>query len=401
MATGSDEEKNKRTDAVSPDSSPDAKAPLHESTPQSPPTSPNGGLRAWLCVLGAFFIFKYLKGESLQALELFSLIISPLCLSLHYRYHGLAVYNHFWWCLLALYPGHYLIEVIYGIVIGLGASLVYIPTLAIISTQFTTKRPFMIGCASLGSNIGGIIFPIMFRRLEPKVGFCWAVRAIGFISLGTLAVSLAILSRHKGPKSATGKAIFDFKAFTELPFLGFAVSLLIFVAFYIPLFYIPSYAIYSLKIDEYLSFYLLAITNARSFFGRTVPFLIANLVGSIQIFVFLDRCRCHRIHNEAGFIVFCIIWGFISGVLVKAPAAAVAHPTLSPPMSLIGTRLGMSWITAAIGILVGPPIAGALVDLNTDYFVKAIVFAGVVMAAGAVYHMPPLLAAIKYKPVED
>ncbi|KAK8905654.1 hypothetical protein QC760_005574 [Botrytis cinerea] len=57
MATSSDEEKNKRTDAVSPDSSPDAKAPLHESTPQSPPTPPNGGLGAWLCVLGAFFIF--------------------------------------------------------------------------------------------------------------------------------------------------------------------------------------------------------------------------------------------------------------------------------------------------------------------------------------------------------
>ncbi|TGO55089.1 hypothetical protein BOTNAR_0252g00070 [Botryotinia narcissicola] len=303
MATGSDEEKNKRTDAVSPDSSPDANAPLHEPTPQSPPTSPNGGLRAWLCVLGAFFIF------------------TNTCLSTKY----------------------YQMILSQGIVIGLGASL--------------------------------------------------AVRAIGFISLGTLAVFLAILSRHKGPKSATGKAIFDFKAFTELPFLGFAVSLLIFVAFYIPLFYIPSYAIYSLKIDENLSFYLLAITNAGSFFGRTVPFPIANLVGSIQIIVFwtvaavIVMFSWLGIHNEAGFIVFCIIWGFISGVLVKAPVAAVAHPTLSPPMSLIGTQLGMSWITAATGILVGPPIAGALVDINTDYFIKAIVFAGVVMAAGARYSM--------------
>lgn len=114
----------------------------------------------------------------------------------------------------------------------------------------------------------------MFRRLKPKVGFGWAVRAIGFIGLGTLAMSLAILSRRKRPKSATKKALFDFKPFAELPFLGFAVSLLlIFVAFYIPLFYIPSYAIYSFKINEHLSFYLLAITNASSFFGRTVPFI--------------------------------------------------------------------------------------------------------------------------------
>ncbi|THV49896.1 hypothetical protein BGAL_0174g00130 [Botrytis galanthina] len=420
MATSSDEEKNKRTDAVSPDSSPDAKVPLHESTPQSPPTPPNGGLGAWLCVLGAFFIFTNTWGitasfgafqsyyittlpESASSISWIGSIQSFLVVFVGIVSGPLFDRGYirilmatgcflivFGTMMLSLSTKYYQVILSQGIVIGLGAGLVYIPALAIISTQFTTKRPFAIGCASSGSSIGGIIFPIMFRRLEPKVGFGWAVRAIGFISLGTLAVSLAILSRHKRPKSATKRALFDFKAFTELPFLGFAVSLLlIFVAFYIPLFYIPSYAIYSLKIDETLSFYLLAITNSGSFFGRTVPFLIANRVGSIQIFVFwivaavIVMFSWLGIHNEAGFIVFCIIWGFISGVLVTAPAAAVAHPTLSPSMSVIGTRLGMSWITAAIGILIGPPIAGALVDLNTDYFVKAIVFAGVVMAAGA------------------
>ncbi|KAF7894869.1 hypothetical protein EAF00_006683 [Botryotinia globosa] len=234
--------------------------------------------------------------------------------------------------MLSLSTKYYQIILSQGIVIGLGAGLVYIPALAITSTRFTTKRPFAIGCASSGSSI--VLITLIWH--------------------GTTDTK---------PKSATKKAIFDFKAFTELPFLGFAVSLLlIFVAFYIPLFYIPSYAIYRLKNDENLSFYLLAITNAGSFFGRTVPFLIANRV---------------------------------------APAAAVTHPTLSTSMSVIGTRLGMSWITAAIGILIGPPIAGALVDLNTAYFIKAIVFAGVVMAAGAVFLMPPLLTAMKYKPVED
>ncbi|CCD46826.1 hypothetical protein BofuT4_P115320.1 [Botrytis cinerea T4] len=117
----------------------------------------------------------------------------------------------------------------------------------------------------------------MFRRLKPKVEFGWAVRAIGFISLGTLATSLAILSWHKRPKS-----LFDFKVLAELPFLGLAVSLLlIFVAFYIPLFYIPSYAIYCFKINENLSFYLSAITNADSFFGRTVPFISLYLGPSL------------------------------------------------------------------------------------------------------------------------
>ncbi|EMR82476.1 putative mfs monocarboxylate protein [Botrytis cinerea BcDW1] len=70
-------------------------------------------------------------------------------------------------------------------------------------------------------------------------------------------------------------------------------------------------------------------------------------------------------------------------------------------MGVIGTRLEMSWITAASGILIGPPIAGALVDLNTDYFFNAIVFAGVVIVPRVACLMPPSLAAVQYKPVEN
>jgi predicted MFS family arabinose efflux permease len=247
----------------------------------------------------------------------------------------------------------------------------------------------------------------MFRRLQPKIGFGWTVRAIGFVSLGTLAISLIILGQHKKPKSAMKKPLFDLRAFAEIPFLGFALSLLlIFLAFYIPLFYIPSYAAYKLHINEDFSFYLLAITNAGSFFGRTVPFLIANRVGSIQIFFFwaiaavIVLFSWLGIYNTPGFVVFCAVWGFISGVLVTAPAAAVAHPTLSPSMSVIGTRLGMSWTTAAIGILIGSPIAGALVDLKTNDFLKAIVFSGSVMSGGVVCLIPPVLAVVRYKAPE-
>lgn len=198
--------------------------------------------------------------------------------------------------------------------------------------------------------------------------------------------------------------MFDLRAFTEIPFLFFALALLlIFVAFYIPLFYIPSFAIYKLKTSDDFAFYLLAITNAGSFFGRTIPFLIANRVGSIQTFIFWAAAAVVLlfawlgINSVPGFVVFSAVWGFISGVLVTAPAAAVSHPTLSPSMGVIGTRLGMSWITAAMGILIGTPIAGALVDLETDNFVKAIVFSGSVMAAGALCLIPPLMAVLRYK----
>ncbi|TEY35966.1 hypothetical protein BOTCAL_0570g00050 [Botryotinia calthae] len=293
MATSSDEENNKRTDAVSPDSSPDAKAPLHESTPQSPPTPPNGGLGAWLLIkkggittsFGAFQSYYIMTlpesassiswiGSVQSFLVVFVEIISGPLFDRGYIRILMATRCFmivFGTMKLGLSTKYYQIILSQGIVIGLGAGLVYIPALAIISTQFTTKRPFAIGCASSGSSI------------EPKVGFGRVVRTIGFISLGTLAISLAILSRYKRAKSASKKALFDFKAFAELPFLGFAISLLlIFVVLYILLFYIPSYAIYSLKLTKIShSTSWLAITNADSFFNRTISFLIANRIGFI------------------------------------------------------------------------------------------------------------------------
>ena len=84
-------------------------------------------------------------------------------------------------------------------------------------------------------------------------------------------------------------------------------------------------------------------------------------------------------------------------MLVTAPPAAMAHPTLPSSMSVIGTRLGMSWSTAALGILIGTPVAGALVDADTAYFVNAQIFAWVMMTAGALCLVWPLIVAVRYK----
>ena len=47
------------------------------------------------------------------------------------------------------------------------------------------------------------------------------------------------------------------------------------------------------------------------------------------------------IHNEAGIIVFSILYGFFSGTFVSLPPATVA--ALSPDFSEVGTRMGMSF----------------------------------------------------------
>lgn len=248
-----------------------------------------------------------------------------------------------------------------GLVTGFGGGLIYIPAVALVTTQFTTRRPIAVGLASSGSSIGGIIYPLMFRHIQPQAGFGWAVRAMGFVMLGTLALSLAILGRHKQvipAKKRTFATLFDFRALKEPRFLAFTISLFfVFLGFYIPLFYIPLYSQFNLRTSNDLAYNLVAVVNAGSFLGRILPFFIKKIppifnltfwtcASAILLFCWLG------VHNIAGFIVWVVLYGFASGVIISACPSAVAHKTLCPDLSMVGSRLGISWASAAIGILI-------------------------------------------------
>ena len=58
-----------------------------------------------------------------------------------------------------------------GFCIGLGMGFMYVPMLAAVSQQFTTKRPIALGVCSTGAVFGGTIVPLMLRQLIPRIGF--------------------------------------------------------------------------------------------------------------------------------------------------------------------------------------------------------------------------------------
>lgn len=314
--------------------------------------------------------------------------------------HFMVVFGMF---MLSFSGQYYQIMLAQGFCVGLGAGAINIPAFALISSKFTTRRPIALGCASTGASIGGIVFPLMFRRLAPQVGFAWAVRAIALISLLISIPTLLIYCRKPGVRSPTAKMVVDPRGFTEPVFGTFVTALFFqFLAYYIPLFYLTTYAAVKLKTGKDFAFDLLAISNAASFFGRTVPYLLGSRITPIQILIFWEAVGIlllfswTAVTSASGMVVWTIAWGFLSGVLVTAPAASTAHPTLSPSLDVIGARLGMSWSTAAVGVLIGAPIAGALADVANADFLHAQVFAGIVMAVAVVFMTVPLVAAHRY-----
>jgi MCP family monocarboxylic acid transporter-like MFS transporter 10 len=50
------------------------------------------------------------------------------------------------------------------------------PALTVAGQHFKKRLALAMGIVSVGSAAGGVLFPIMFRRLLPVVGFAWMLR---------------------------------------------------------------------------------------------------------------------------------------------------------------------------------------------------------------------------------
>ena len=230
----------------------------------------------------------------------------------------------------------------------------------------------------------------MFRRLQPRIGFAWATRVVGLIALATFSVALAAYHPYR-VKTRTRRSLIDRDALREPAFMVYIVAFLtLCCGYFVPLFYIPSYAISHLGTSGDLAFYLLAVANAGSFVGRLLPGLLPHWLARVEAFPVATASTglivllWLEVKNLGGFIAFCVMYGVSSGILITL--ATIMVPLLAPAgmvQERIGTRLGMSYFGAGIGILIGSPIAGALTDTSAGDFVGAQGWGGATLLGAA------------------
>jgi len=111
------------------------------------------------------------------------------------------------------------------------------------------------------------VYPILFRQLQPRVGFGWTLRITALIMLA-LSI-MPVLGMRMRARPTTARKLFDTSALRETPFLLFGLFLLlVFMGSYIPLVYIQVYG--SRSIGGELGHYLLPLMNLGSCFGRIV-----------------------------------------------------------------------------------------------------------------------------------
>jgi len=95
-----------------------------------------------------------------------------------------------------------------GILLGISCGLIFAPALAVIGHYFFNKRALAMSLASTGSPVGGIIFPVILNNLIPSIGFAWAQRACGFLSLALLLVA-AVFIRPTGMRRKNSLFLLD------------------------------------------------------------------------------------------------------------------------------------------------------------------------------------------------
>ena len=83
---------------------------------------------------------------------------------------------------------------------------------------------------------------------------------------------------------------------------------------------------------------------------------------------------------NAPLIVYAALYGFASGCTLSIIPAMVASIS---DVRKLGTRNGSLYAVAAVGVLVGSPIGGAIVNDQAGHFSGMIVFCGVALLLGA------------------
>lgn len=126
-----------------------------------------------------------------------------------------------------------------GICIGLGGGMMAMPAAASIGSHLRSRRALAMSVSGCGAGIGAIVYASMVQYLLPRMGFPWAVRTCGFVSL-LCAVIANILSR---PPLYTrkGGGLVDWSAFRNGYFSLFCIgSFFVYIALFAVVIYVST-----------------------------------------------------------------------------------------------------------------------------------------------------------------
>ncbi|UNI17429.1 hypothetical protein JDV02_003772 [Purpureocillium takamizusanense] len=388
--------------------------------PPGPGDFPDGGVEAWLVVLGGWcalfctfglincvgvFEQYYVHGPLRQyssstvswilSVQVWTMIFSGTVFGRLFDNYGprwllwggTAAYV-FGLMMVSLSREYYHFFLAQAVVASLGSSAVFTSCMSSLVSWFSRNRSAAFGVMVSGSSVGGVVLPIMMTKLIERVGFPWAMRAVAFMFLGLLVLACLTVKPRLAPTPRPFKLVEYVNNLRDVRLLVTIIGFFLFMwGMFLPFNYVLLQA-EAAGTSPSLIPYLLPILNAVSIFGRIIPGIVADKLGRYNVMViitFVSALFCLAVWtpvtNTAGILVFMVIFGFSSGGFISLGPTCIAQIS---DIREIGTRVGTAFAIQSFGALTGSPIAGAIVQAQHGSYLGLQLFCGFSMLAGSI-----------------
>lgn len=260
----------------------------------------------------------------------------------------------------------------FGVFCGVGGCLIMTPLVATVGHWFNRKRAVALSIATVGGNLGGVIFPIMLRKLYATVGYAWAIRIFGFICMCSLLASLFLLKPRlaRSQLKLSLRNIVDVQSLREPRFAWLVLgNFLGDLAVVNGITYLASYALAQGQTQS-MAYSLLTILNATGMVGRWISGLIADRFGRFNTLIGSSFIAAFTVlvvwlpfgHKSVGIIMFAVLHGFTNGAIYALIPVCVGQISKTQEY---GRRYGCMYFFGSFGVLLGIPMSGALIRGNS------------------------------------
>lgn len=311
-------------------------------------------------------------------------------------------------CLLgSISPNIYIMDLTYGFLFGVGASMCYFPSVVILGQYFSKRLSLANGITSSGSGVGTLCMGPILQQLIQLFGMRNTMR----ISAGMLScvivcavvyrpINTGFLNAHKKPADEKKSKLAFLKSFMELfknkAYILWCASLALWMlGYFVPFVHLVSLAIEE-GIDPFKATLLIGImsvgsTLGRLIFGRMADHPRVNRLYLYQIsflMIGISNTLCPVMTSYPGLVIYATAFGFFEGCYVLLAPVLTGDIVGRDKMA---HGVGVLFALKSVPLTIGPVIAGEIYEAFKSYQIAFYISGAVPTAAACMMFGIPFL----------
>jgi MFS family permease len=280
---------------------------------------------------------------------------------------------------------------VYGVIIGLGASTTWGPLVATVSRWFIARRGLAMGIMSLGISLGIMVLPPFSRYLITRLGWRMSFVFLGVLTGLVITGTSLLLKRdpeEKGlnpylenPKRSAEEKIpasslaagqdwsLSEALVTRTFWMIFAANLFWLIGFYMVSVHLAAYGT-DLGLSPMAAAFAISLIGGGSIFGKVFMGFLSDRIGPQKVLVFsmliqgLSILGLVASGSTTWIYLLAVLFGFAyGGIAPQLPVLTAQFFGLSSLGSVFGSLL----FSGAVGGAIGPLLGGKIFDLSQSY----------------------------------